>query len=287
MKNSKVYAEKIKKLHRSLKRTAKKVTPVTYDDPVEAIIYGILSEKVTERQAQTAWKRCQKHFVDLNDLRVARPDEIYDLFGKETEEIREVGLTLAKVLFAVFDKHHEMTLASLHDMGKRQARQELEELNGMSRYVLGYCMLTGLGGHAIPVTDRMVQYLQAFELVDPKADAATIEGFLAKQISAKDTMEFQAMLRHESESTALKKVSAKKTSKKPAAEKKATPKKATEKKTTSKKVATKKVTKKKVVTKKVTKKKVAKKKVAPKKTQKKVAKKTGSAKKTKKKKTKT
>ncbi len=45
MKNSKEYAEKIKKLHRSLKRQGKKVTPVTYDDPVEAIIYGILSEK--------------------------------------------------------------------------------------------------------------------------------------------------------------------------------------------------------------------------------------------------
>ncbi len=119
MKNSKEYAEKIKKLHRSLKRQDKKVTSVTYDDPVEAIIYGILSEKVTERQAQTAWKRSRKHFVDLNDLRVARPDEIYDLFGKETDEIREVGLVLARVLFSVFDKHHEMTLASLHDMGKR------------------------------------------------------------------------------------------------------------------------------------------------------------------------
>ena len=272
MKNSKVYAEKIKKLHRSLKRNAKKVTSVTYDDPVEAIIYGILSEKVSERQAQTAWKRCQKHFVDLNDLRVARPDEIYDLFGKETDEIRDVGLTLAKVLFSVFDKHHEMTLASLHDMGKRQARQELEELSGVTRYALGYCMLTGLDAHAIPVTDRMIQYLQAHELVDPKADAATIEGFLAKQISAKDTMEFQAMLRHESESTPLKKVAKKKAAKKTV---------------TEEKVAKKEVTKEKVATKKAPTKKAAEKKVTKKKTPKKVAKKTDSAKKTKKKKSKT
>jgi len=258
MKNSKEYAEKIKKLHRALKRSAKKVTSVSYDDPVEAVIYGILSENASERQAQTAWKRCKKHFVDLNDLRVARPDEIYDLFGKETEEIREMGLVLAKVLFAVFDKHHEMTLSSLHDMGKRQARQELEELNGMPRFALGYCMLMGLDAHAIPVTDRMIQYLQAHELVDPKADGATIEGFLAKQIGAKDTMAFYAMLRQESESASFKKVAKKKTAKKTAEKviKKVTKKK-TEIKAVKKTDAVKKTTKKaaKKAAKKATKKK--------------------------------
>jgi len=187
---------------------------VSYDDPLEALIYGILSEKVAERQAQTAWKRCKKHFVDLNDLRVARPDEICDLFGKETDEIREIGLVLAKVLFSVFDKHHEMTLSSFRDMGKRQARQELEGFNGISAFALGYCMLMGLDAHAIPVNDRMVQYLQAHELVDPNADVATIEGFLAKQISAKESTEFYTLLRQESESSSLKKGTGKKTTKK-------------------------------------------------------------------------
>ena len=258
MKNSKDYAEKIKKLHRSLKRSAKKVTPVSYDDPVEAVIYGILSERVSERQAQAAWKRSKKHFVDLNDLRVARPDEIYDLFGKETDDIREIGLVLAKVLFSVFDKHHEMTLSSLRDMGKRQARQELEELNGISSFALGYCMLMGLDAHAIPVNERMVLYLQAHELVDPKADVSAIEGFLGKQISAKDTMEFFALLRQESDSLPLSKGAGKKKTKKKTTKKKTT-KKVT-KKTTQKKAAKKTGTAKKTVKKKTVKKKTVKKK---------------------------
>jgi endonuclease III len=244
MKNSKEYAEKVKKLHRSLKRGSKKVSTVSYDDPVDAIIYGILSEKVTERQAQIAWKRCKKHFVDLNDLRVARPDEIYDLFGKENDDIRDVGLTLAKVLFSVFDKHHEMTLAMLHDVGKRQARHDLEELNGVPRFALGYCLLTSLDSHAIPVTERMIAYLQNQELVDPKADEATIEGFLAKQIGAKDGLEFYMLLRDVSESSSAKKTTKKKTSKK-------TTKKAT---TKAVKKTTKKVAKKTAVAKKKTKK---------------------------------
>ncbi len=241
MKNSKEYAEKVKKLHRSLKRGGKKVSAVSYNDPVEAIIYGILSEKVTERQAQIAWKRSKKHFVDLNDLRVARPDEIYDLFGKENDEIRDVGLTLAKVLFSVFDKHHEMTLAMLHDVGKRQARHDLEELNGLPRFALGYCLLTSLNSHAIPVTERMIAYLQNQELVDPKADEAAIEGFLAKQIAAKDAFEFYTWLRDASESSSAKKATKKKATKKKTAKKvgqkttKKTPKKAAKKTATSKK----------------------------------------------------
>jgi len=243
MKNSKEYTEKIKKLQRSLKRTAKKVASVAYDDPIEAVIYGILSEKVSERQAQVAWKRCKKHFVDLNDLRVARPDEIYDLFGKETDDIRDIGLTLAKVLFSVFDKRHEMTLMPLRDMGKRQARQELEELNGIPHFAVVYCLLTGLDAHAIPVTGRTVEYLQANELVAPKADAAAIEGFLAKQIGAKDAMEFYTQLRQESESASAKKAVKEAVKKKTT--KKKTAKKATRKKTTTKKATKKKTTKKK------------------------------------------
>lgn len=236
MKNSKEYAEKIKKLHRTLKRGAKKVTPETYGDPIEAIIYAILSEKVTERQAQAALKKSKKHFVDLNDLRVARPDEISDLYGKESDEIRETGLTLAKVLFAVFDKHHEMTLSSLKEVGKRQARQDLEEMNGMTHFAMSYCLLTALDAHAIPVTEQMVEYLKANDLVDPKADAASIEGFLAKQISAKDAMEFYSLLRQTSESASSKKATSKKTTKKKSVKKKAALK------TTTK--VTKKVTKK-------------------------------------------
>ena len=234
MKNSKEYAEKIKKLHRSLKRGAKKVTPVTYDDPIEAIIYAILSEKATERQAHSALKKSQKHFVDLNDLRVARPDEICDLYGKETDEIRETGLTLAKVLFAVFDKYHEMTLAPLREEGKRQARQDLEAMNGMTHFVLHYCLLTALDAHAIPVTNRMVEYLHDNELVDPKADASSIEGFLAKQIAAKDALEFYTLLRQASESPSAKKATKKKTTKKKVAKKKVAKKKVA-KKTTAKK----------------------------------------------------
>jgi ribosomal protein S13 len=45
----------------------------------------------------------------------------------------------------------------------------------------------------------MIGYLKGNKLVDPEADEQEIEGFLTRQISAKNAYEFYALLRHESE----------------------------------------------------------------------------------------
>ena len=83
-------------------------------------------------------------------------------------------------------------------IGKRPARQILEKIDGSSRFVVDYCMLTSLHGHAIPLTEDMIEYLRNNDLVDSNADEQQIAGFLAKQISAKNGYEFYALLRGES-----------------------------------------------------------------------------------------
>ncbi len=109
-------------------------------------------------------------------------------------------------------------------------------------------MLTSLKGHAVPLTEKMIEYLKGNELVDPGADEQQIGGFLAKQIPAKNGYEFYALLRHESEVNAVKK--AKKAKKKAKKKVKKKTRTATKKKktTTRKKVKKKTVKKKKKTT---------------------------------------
>ena len=90
-------------------------------------------------------------------------------------------------------------------------------------------MLTSLQGHAIPLTEGMIEYLKSKELVYPEADEQQIGGFLAKQISARKGYEFYALLRNESEAFERDK---KKKMKTASAKKKTT----TKKKKTKKKV---------------------------------------------------
>jgi endonuclease III len=199
MKNSKEYAKKVHKLYRSLKRKYPRVQKALYDEPAKALVYALLSENMTVADAQAATKRFDDYFVDLNDLRVSRPEEIIEALGADTLVTRNTASTLNRVLSAVFRKYNMTTLEPLKAISKRPARQTLEKLDGTSHFAVNYCMLTSLRSHAIPLTQKMIEYLRRNELVHPEADEQEIEGFLARQISAENAYEFYALLRHQSE----------------------------------------------------------------------------------------
>ncbi len=241
MKDSKEYATKIQKLYRSLKRKHAKTEPVFFEEPADAIVCGIIAEYMDEKATEAAMKRFADYFVDLNDLRVARAEEVIDIIGNDSPETRAAAAAISKVLGAIFNKYHRMSLEGLKKTGKRPAKAELEKMEGLSRFVIDFCMLTSFGGHAIPLSEVMVDYLKSNGLAHPDADEQTVEGFLAKQISAKNGYEFYALLRREAESQARKKTTRKKTTKKETAKKK-TVKKKTTKKTTKKKTTKKKKT---------------------------------------------
>ena len=200
MKNSKEYSKKVHKLYRSLKRRYPKPQSAIYDEPLDALVYAIVSEKMSEAATHSTIKRFGDYFIDLNDLRVSRAEEIIEVLGADTPVTRDIALTLTRALRAVFDKYNTVSLQALKKTGKKPARRVLEKIDGISRFVVDYCMLTSLHGHAIPLTEKMIDYLKRNELVHPDADEQQIEGFLARQISAENAYEFYALLRRQSES---------------------------------------------------------------------------------------
>lgn len=216
MKNSKAYSQKAQKLYRLLKRKYPKPQKVTYDEPLEAIIYAVISENMSEKATHSALKRIYGNFVDLNDLRVSLSAEIMEILGEDTPVTRNAASLLAGVLGGVFNQYNTISLEDLKKMGKRPARQALEQIQDTSRFMVDYCMLTSLQAHTIPLTRKMMEYLRSNGIVHPAADEQEIEGFLVRQISAKNGYEFYALLRRESESprSRQKKTGAKKKIKK-------------------------------------------------------------------------
>jgi len=199
MKNSSEYSKKLRRLYNSLKRKYPKIQPVTHDDLVEALIYSIVSENLTARAAQTAMKRLAENFVDFNDLRVSRSEEIIETLGEDTPETKQIASSLTRALAAVFNRYNTLSLEALEKIGKRPAKQALGQMDGTSRFVVNYCVLTALHGHAIPLTSGMLEYLRDNELVHPDADEQEIEGFLTRQIPARNGYEFYRLLRIQSE----------------------------------------------------------------------------------------
>ncbi len=228
MKDSKKYADQIQKFYRSLRRKGPRLKEVVYEDITESIIHGAVLEYMSESVTKAAFKKFGMHFVDFNDMRVSRPEEIVEMLGQDTEESRKVGANVIRILAGIFRKYNNVNLDSLRKAGKRQSRVIIEKFDGISRFCVDYCMLTALQGHAIPLTEAMIKYLRDNDLVHPEAQFDDIEGFLTRQISATNAYEFYFLLRRESEKGSTTR--AKKTTTRAGAFKKKTSKKSKKKK---------------------------------------------------------
>jgi endonuclease III len=215
MRNSKEYAKKIQNLYHSLKRKYPKVQQINHETVVDTLVYSVISEKMSKKAADSALKGFAECFVDFNDMRVSRAEEITEVLGENSLVTREIASRIIRALQNVFSDYHRISLENLKKLGKRPARQILEKIDGASRFVVDYCMLTSLHAHAVPLTEDMIKYLRNNDLVDHDADEQQISGFLTKQISAKDGYEFYALLRHESETSQGKKRTKTKTKKVP------------------------------------------------------------------------
>ena len=186
-------------MYRTLSQKHPKVQKVSHEQVVDAVIHALVNEQLTEQEAGSAMQRFAGYFVDWNDLRVSRAEEIVEALGGDTPAARAVASALIRVLNSIFNEYHKVSLETMRKVGKRPAKQALEKIDGISRFAVDYCMLTSLHGHAIPLTEKMTEYLKDNGLVGPDADEQQIEGFLTKQVPAKSGYEFYALLRRESE----------------------------------------------------------------------------------------
>lgn len=206
MKNSKEYGAKIDKFIRTAKN-GQKIKPADFDDPLDALLFGLISEHTTEKHARKVYKTLLAHFVDYNDLRVCRVEEIQEILEDFTPTGEQIAENLTRVLTTLFDKYDTLSLKGIDEQGKRQAKKELEELGGTTRFAVNYCFLAAFEGHAIPLNEAMLNYLRSEELVDSEATPEEVEGFLERHISASAAWEFHELLRMATEG-GLKKTSA-------------------------------------------------------------------------------
>ncbi len=199
MKTNTQYAQKLKKLFGILKKNAEKTKKSVHHDPIEAIIFAVLCEESPESCAKAALKKIQSHFVDFNDLRVARPEETAEVIGADIQEPEKCAAKLSLLLNAIFQKYDCLTLEGFTSGGKKGAKEILEKLNGMTSFICNYCLLTVVDAHTIPLTEKMIQYLKTYNIIDPLLENEQIAAFIERQVSAANAYVFYAVVRHDSE----------------------------------------------------------------------------------------
>lgn len=159
--------------------------PAAGVDPlVHELILSMLVWNATPSQAAAAMGRLVDSVVDVNELRVCFADDLTALMGPRYPRVEERAERLLRVLNAVFSEEHAMTLEALRDANKRDARAYLDAIDGIVAFAAARVFLLGLGGHAMPMDDRMTEALIERGALPEDTDAAAASSLLERTFRA-------------------------------------------------------------------------------------------------------
>ena len=154
MKNSKEYSAKIAKLFRELKQKHSKAKKPVYDDPIESLIFAVICENCSQTATKPLMRKLQKYFVDFNELRVSKTEEIMEVLGSNGDDFHKAADSIKVTLGSIFGKYNTLDLSELKDMGKKLAKKELEELDRLQVIKKGKCKMIMLNPQLLTVVQK-------------------------------------------------------------------------------------------------------------------------------------
>ena len=236
MKESKKYSRILKKFFKTA-QVDDAVHQVDWDYEIDLIVWAVLFDSVSFEEAKQTYIKLQEHFVDWNDLRVSREEEIIEVLGPISEDPKQIAIKLKASLHAIFERYDCLSLAMILEKGKRDARRELDEIKGVDKYITDFFMLIAMEAQHLPMSRRMFDYVIFTGIVHPASKDREIIGFLERQVPVTELFNLYCYLKTAADTTEIIPPEEIKTvkKKKKKAKKKATTKKATVKKTTAKK----------------------------------------------------
>jgi endonuclease III len=162
--------------------------PPPEDSVLRHLVFAMLMWEATGAAAAPAYRKLKQAFVDFNELRVALPHEVAQVIGESYPKAEERAARLKSMLLDVHRREHSLSLAKMLDVGKREARLYLESLDGAPAYAAARVFLVALGGHAIPIDERLrvllVREKSAEDGLTPEQTASWAE----RQIKAGDAL---------------------------------------------------------------------------------------------------
>jgi endonuclease III len=205
MKNANKHSDDLKHLQKRLLKEIKPEPRQTLD-ALDALVRGAMSYDVTDTRADDAMKAIGKEFVDLNELRVATDLEIQELLGVRYPEIEERVAMITQSLNDIFEREHTMSLDRLKAVSKRDARQFIRELPGITPFVEAYVMLYAFDGNAFPMDLEMLGYLRDQEIVEEEATLEEAQKFVENHVKGEEIYDFYVALRRTAHADGRKKV---------------------------------------------------------------------------------
>ena len=158
--------------------------PAWIEPGVEELVFSLLVWDARTSQAREAIARVRAGVVDYNELRVCFPEEIRQLLGDRYPKAAERAARIRAALNDLYKREHRVTLQAVLSAGKRDARQYLETLDGVPPFAAARVFLASCGGHAVPVDDRIRDFLADEGVIAATEDPDALSSWLERQLKA-------------------------------------------------------------------------------------------------------
>ena len=230
-------------------------------DATQVLIQSFLIWEWNGARASSTWSRMVEDVTDLNELRVTVVDDYLEYFGGGCPRAEERADRLRATLRGVFHREHSTDLSGPAGGPKKEFREYLDSLEGMTPFVAARTALISAGSHAVPIDERTLRLLVKSGVIDPDATVESASQTMSRLVTAANGLDSHLALQMLSEKERATPVmdlpgtvpeeakpkKAKAASVKKKTTSKASPAKPAAKKASSKKVAAKKATKKSTV----------------------------------------
>jgi endonuclease-3 len=148
---------------------------------LEEMVYAVLREGATRKEADKAFERLRKSFFDWNEVRVSSPHEVEETLGgmddAAAKSQRVIGL-----LQEVFESTFSFDLDGLNKKGTKQAARQVGRYQAADDYTVAWVTQQSLGGHAIPLDKPAARVAVRLGLIDDEASSETARTSLEHQV---------------------------------------------------------------------------------------------------------
>ena len=160
--------------------------------PLESLVLGLLKGETSERVAEQALRRLRGHFLDFNEVRVTRPQDVAEAI-QIVAAPEAKALAITGVLQTLFLRSGTVDLDFLTRLPLTQARAFLEQLNGLDGRTVATVLL-GLGAQTVPADASVVRMAKRLGLADRTSTAEQIQAALERVVPAADKYALYALV---------------------------------------------------------------------------------------------
>jgi endonuclease III len=161
------------------------------EPPLDRAVLALLTVSAGERAALRVTGKLLDHFVDWNEVRVARPR---DLASAALEGRREDSSRMQALLQALYENLGGLDLAPLFEMKPSEVRRWLTGLRALSREETEAVMLFALELPVIPASNGLARVLRRVGAVPRKATPARVQREVLKGLAPESYRDFYGLV---------------------------------------------------------------------------------------------